>query len=309
MDTHNKLVECPICKNIDLSYLNGYQKLYLLKCSQCNFTFDQRVPTTNELSDHYNAYKYSHLRPITKETVISFNKLLDYFEQYRELGNMLDLSCGQGDFLAEAKKRNWNVYGSEYSEAATHLCRERGIKMHQGDLSTNIFNNIKFDVITSFEVIEHVNNPHTLMSLTNNKLRQKGIAYCTTPNFNSLLRYFEKDKFMMINFPEHLSYYTKASIRYLGRENNFKALTVKTTGIDIGRLIIKPQSTLRDENQTLSKDKETASYRKRYESVSENARKMVGSNLAGSLMKVVINYFLNIFGLGDTLKVFWIKSK
>ena len=54
--------------------------------------------------------------------------------------------------------------------------------------------------------------------------------------------------------------------------------------------------------------KETAAYRKRYESVSENARKMVGSNPAGSLYKIVINYFLPLFGLGDTLKALWVKN-
>ena len=48
------------------------------------------------------------------------------------------MGCGQGDFLVEAQKRNWNVYGAEYSAFAIKLCESRGIEMHQGDL-TKIF--------------------------------------------------------------------------------------------------------------------------------------------------------------------------
>ena len=134
-----KLTEYPICENIDLSYLKDYQKLYLFKCAKCNFVFDQRVPSSKELQDCYSINLYSDLKPVSKQTLNSFNKLLDFFEQYRDIGNILDLGCGQGDFLIEARKRNWNVYGSEYSSSATDLCEKRGITMHKGDLIKNIF--------------------------------------------------------------------------------------------------------------------------------------------------------------------------
>ena len=299
MNIQKKLTKCPICKNKNISYLKDYQKLYLMKCTNCKFIFDQRVPSAKELHDCYSGYTYSNIKPIPLMTKNSYSKLLDSFESFRKLGNILDLSCGQGDFLAEAKKRNWNVYGSEYSEAASKLCENRGIKMHQGDLSKNIFGETKFDVITSFEVIEHINNPNEFMSLINHKLQNKGIVYCTTPNFNSLLRYFEKDKFMMIDYPEHLSFYTQSSIKYLGKKNNFECLQVETTGLDIGRLFSSPKS---HDNADIT------AYRLKNDQVSENVRKMASSNLVGSLIKVLINYFLSVFGKGDTLKVFWIKT-
>ena len=91
--------------------MKDYEKLYLFKCAKCNFVFDQRVPSSKELHDCYSIYSYSDLRPVSKETLNSFNKLLDYFEQYRDIGNILDLGCGQGDFLIEARKRivdNWS---------------------------------------------------------------------------------------------------------------------------------------------------------------------------------------------------------
>ena len=275
-----KIIKCPICLNTKLSYLKDYEKLYLLKCAKCNFIFDQRVPSSKELNDCYSIYSYSTLRPVSKETINSFNKLLDYFEKYRDTGNILDIGCGQGDFLFEARKRNWNVYGSEYSQAATDLCEKRGIKMYKGHLTKNIFDNIKFDVISSFEVIEHINNPNDFMSLINHKLQENGLVYCTTPNFNSLLRNFEKDKFMMIAYPEHISFYTKHSIKYLGMKNNFKSLKVKTTGLDLGRLITSIKS---------NKNEDKSIYSKRdFGDVSDNVRQIANSNILVSFVKVII---------------------
>ena len=297
-----KLTECPICENKDLTYLKGYQKLYLFKCTKCNFVFDQRVPSSQELNDYYSLYSYSDLKPVSPQTLNSFNKLLDFFEQYRDIGNILDLGCGQGDFLVEARKRNWNVYGSEYSSSATDLCEKRGITMHKGDLIKNIFGNIKFDVITSFEVIEHINNPNDFMSVVNHKLQEKGLVYCTTPNFNSLLRYFEKDRFKMIVYPIHISFYTKASIKYLGKVNNFKSIKTQTTGLDIGRLInvMKP-----NKNENRSELNKHFHVRK---DITEYVRQIADKNLMMTFAIIIINFFLSMFGKGDTLKVFWMKK-
>jgi len=298
----NKLTECPVCENKSLSYLKGYQKLHLLKCKNCNFIFDERVPSSDELNDYYSQSKYSDLNHLSLQTLNSFNNLLDFFEQYKESGNILDLGCGQGDFLVEAKKRNWNVYGTEYSTSATGLCEKRGIKMFQGDLTKDIFDDIRFDVITSFEVIEHINNPNTFMSVVNQKLHENGLVYCTTPNFNSLLRYFEKDRFKMIVYPIHISFYTKASIKYLGNSNNFKLLKVKTTGLDIGRLINVIKSNKDENKQELNKHFHVR------KDITDGVRTLADKNFIVGLVKVIINYFLSIFGKGDTLKVFWIRK-
>ena len=53
-------------------------------------------------------------------------------------------------------------------------------------------------------------------------LRDEGIIYVTTPNFNSLLRYKLKSNYNVITFPEHLSYYTPKTLARLFITNSFK---------------------------------------------------------------------------------------
>ena len=297
----NLLSKCSVCGNHDLGYLKGYEKLFLLKCKKCDFVFDERVASPQELNDYYDAAN-STVKVVPDATINSFNKLLDFFEKYKGAGNILDLSCGQGDFLVEAKKRNWNVYGTEFSQSAINFCLERGITMHQDDLNKEIFGGMKFDVITSFEVIEHINNPNDFASLINHKLQDRGIAYCTTPNFNSLLRFFEKDRFKMIVYPVHISFYTKKSIKYLGKLNNLKSIKLKTTGLDLGRLVevFKPNK--------LENSPEPNKHFHANKEITEKVRMGADSSILIKFIKNVINFILSIVGAGDTLKVFWKKN-
>jgi len=297
---YNYLKACPVCDSYEFDTLKSFESQNLCKCKECSFVFDKRIPSKEELYEHYKVYAYSALKPISNETVKSYNRLLDEFEKYRDTGYILDMGCGQGDFLVEAKKRNWKVYGTEYSQAAVNLCKSRDIEMYQGDLDRDIFLDISFDIITSFEVIEHINTPQKMIEVVEKKLKLNGLFYCTTPNFNALLRYLEKDTFKMIIYPEHISFYTKKSLTFLGKKYNLKILKVLTTGIDIGRFIavIKPKK----ESQKVVNTQEMRAS-------NENIRDLAGSNRFMGMIKGIINFLLTLFGKGDTLKIYWIKNK
>ena len=95
------------------------------------------------------------------------------------------------------------------------ICSKKGIYMKKGVLNPKDYNSQEFDVITSFEVIEHINNPREELQNFYKILRKGGMVYCTTPNFNSLLRYRLKEKYNVICYPEHLSYYTPKTLKYV----------------------------------------------------------------------------------------------
>ena len=91
-------------------------------------------------------------------------------------------------------------------------------------------------MITSFEVIEHINNPKEEIQIFSSILRSGGGVYVTTPNFNSASRLYLKDKWNVIEYPEHLSYYTRKTLSYLFEKNNFKTVEFQTTGISLSRI-------------------------------------------------------------------------
>ena len=206
---------------------------------------------------------------------------------------MIDVGCGIGYFLEEAKKRGWEVYGTEFTDEAIEICSKKEIKMNKGALNPNNYDSQEFDVITSFEVIEHINNPQEELANFYKILRKGGLVYCTTPNFNSLLRYRLKEKYNVLCYPEHLSYYTPKTLKHIFEKEGFRTKSIKATGISLTRLKTSKSTS---NQELISKTSDDEIIRNRFE-----------NNVILKILKKSINWFLTFFGIGDALKGMFIK--
>ena len=283
---------CLICDSTKIIDLKKYDENFLVKCKECSFVFSKKIPSEKELENHYEGYsRNDYLSPIT---IKRYHELLDQFEKYRKTNKLLDVGCGIGYFLEEAKKRGWEVYGTEYTEEAIEICSNKGISMQKGVLTPSNYDLESFDIITSFEVIEHINNPREELNNFYKLLRKGGLVYVTTPNFNSILRYRLKSAYNVISYPEHLSYYTPKTLNKVFIQSGFKTKTITTTGFSFTRLKISKGIS----NQPIiSKQSDDEKIRNLAES----------SKLVGAL-KVTINQLLTFFGIGDNLKGWFIKE-
>lgn len=280
---------CLICVCGELKPLKNYKNHYLVKCHNCKFVFSQQIPTKEELDKCYG--NYSRKDYLSATTIKRYNELLDIFEKYRKTNRILDVGCGIGYFLDAAKDRGWEVYGTEYTEEAVKICIEKGINTMKGTLDVNNYSEGMFDVITSFEVIEHIYNPIEDIDKIKILLRQEGALYITTPNFNSIERYYLKSNYSVICYPEHLSYYTKGTLNYLLRSQGFKKIYIKATGISITRLRRNAQ------------DKHYISPT----SDDEKARNIFERNCFTKRIKGFINWFLSVTGIGNSIKGLYCK--
>ncbi len=289
---NKKHTKCLICSSNKLKKLERYSNNYLVKCNNCGLVFCEPIPSQQELNNYYKIYAYenNYYSPITKQRYI---ELLKKFEQFRVTNNLLDVGCGNGFFLEVAKNHGWNVYGTEYSEKAIEILQEKSIKAFKGELNTNNFKPETFDIITSFEVMEHINNPIEEVSKFNTLLRKGGVLYITTPNFNSISRNLLKEKWNIIGYPEHLTYYTINTINKLVKQNNFKLLSAKTTGFSISRF--KQSKSINNiSNNNLNSD--------------ESFREKLNKKGLMFYFVNIINFFLSLFRKGDTIKVLYIKK-
>jgi 2-polyprenyl-3-methyl-5-hydroxy-6-metoxy-1,4-benzoquinol methylase len=282
---------CLICQSKSLSQIDTVNEEALLKCNSCSFVFFKRIPTEQELTEHYAGYGTGFL--CSDITVKRYNELLDKMEPFRKTNRLLDVGCGAGFFLEQARKRGWEVFGVEFSDLSVSRCREKGIQMEKGVLDISNYELESFDVLTSFEVVEHINNPIEEFSKFNALLRKGGLLYVTTPNYKYIFKNKPRFKQLIITYPEHLSYYTPKTIRILGKLSGFKTEKILTTGIVL--------SDIRSKNQNkVLQDK------KMVEQV-EGLRERSESNTLLQLAKNFTNKFLTIFGIGDSLKAWFIK--
>ncbi|MBK9478512.1 MAG: class I SAM-dependent methyltransferase [Bacteroidetes bacterium] len=288
----SEFTACTVCGSNKIPELNGYEAAYLCKCSNCSFVFAKKIPSEGELIAHYETYPRTNT--ISAITIKRYNELLDSLEKFRKSNNLIDVGCGDGFFLETAKQRNWNVYGTEYTDHALKICKDKGIHMHQGKLDANNYAPDFFDVITSFEVIEHINNPREELQQFSKILRTGGAVYVTTPNFNSVSRFTLKNKWNVIEYPEHLSYYTQKTLSYLFRSANFSIDSFQTTGISLSRFQKSIGQATTSKPTGVSKD--------------EELRNKTETKLFYKLAKKLLNTMLTMLRAGDTLKGMFIKK-
>ena len=279
--------KCLLCDGARLITLENYRRDFLVKCRACDFVFSQKIPGLQELQEHYATYKRGG--SISEITIKRYNELLDGFDNYRKTNHLLDIGCGDGFFLETARQRGWKVYGTEYTGNAIAVCESKGIAMHRGPLDPENYEGITFDVITSFEVIEHINNPQPELKNMKQLLRPGGLLYITTPNFNSVSRYVFGQKWSVIEYPEHLCYYTSGTLGNFLNKNGFKKIRAETTGLHIGRF----RNSLHP-NQNHNAD--------------EVIREKAESKLIYRYLKMIINGFLRFTSKGDNLKVTYVKK-
>lgn len=164
MSDYQEFKRCLITNKKDLYPLKGYENNYLVKSKSSGFVFCSRIATEQELMDYYSSYPVGY-NADSEITRIRINELLDRFEPYRKTNRMLDVGCGPGLFLIEAKKRGWEVYGTEFTTEQINYLKKQGIKTSLGKLTPDNFEKESFDVIISSEVIEHINNPIEEMAM------------------------------------------------------------------------------------------------------------------------------------------------
>ena len=277
---------CVICESPHLRALRGYERAHLVRCRSCGMTFAGQIPTDEELSRQYADYGHEWID--SQLTRLRYRALLDSFERYRVTGRLLDIGCGAGYFLEEASAAGWEIHGTEYGDRAVAICREKGLAVEQAPILPETFEQASFDVITAFEVFEHVRDPRREAAMVAQWLRPGGLLYCTTPNFNAASRKVLRSSWNVIEYPEHLCYFTPRTLRSWLRRSGFRAVAVQSSGVSIGRLRAGLSAASAASGAPVAAD--------------ERMRTSIERSRGLRAAKAVVNAGLSATGSGDTLK-------
>jgi SAM-dependent methyltransferase len=127
----------------------------------------------------------------------------------KQKGNLLDVGCGNGVFLKEAQKIGFEVYGIDFDSKSIKVAKEKFGLKNTFVMSIKDFyfyakeQNLKFDVITFFEVLEHQDNPDEFIFYVKEILNPNGYIVGSLPNRNSTFAYFYRGKFDTNDLPPH----------------------------------------------------------------------------------------------------------
>ena len=137
----------------------------------------------------------------------------------RPPGRLLDVGCGMG-FLLSGVEEAWERHGVELSElAAGHAAEWGEIKL--GTLAEAAYSDHHFDVVVLYHVIEHVDDPESLICEVRRILRPDGLLILGTPNFDGAMARRFGDRFRLLDDATHVSLFSEDSMRRFLRDHGF----------------------------------------------------------------------------------------
>jgi len=188
------LVNCPACdqKEHDLFFKRaGYT---FLRCLNCETVYVSPRPTNEILSDYYlnslsDKFWSKSIYPETDKARLEFIvkprvvKVLSLCEQYQvPQQTLMDVGAGFGTFCLEVKnaERFNNIIAVEPIPSLAQSCRDKGLEVSE-DFTVNVQSQ-KVDVITAFELLEHLFDPKAYLHGLSSKIERGGLLFATTPN-------------------------------------------------------------------------------------------------------------------------------
>lgn len=237
----NENLTCPICNIEFLSkYYFSFKGYSIFTCPACYTRFC--IPFVDN-SNIYNSDFISKI-DLYLDTFNLDYKSIHELKPYIEIENkkVLDIGCGTGSFLEKLKDNN-EVLGLEISKSYEPYLIKKRITYKIGDLESNLAQlpDDYYDLITLWDVYEHLSNPPKILSIVKNKLSRNGIIINWTNNYDDFISLFAEMTYRL-SFGQ-LKYFMEQSFhRYGGHNYNFThsslELQYKNAGVKILNTII-----------------------------------------------------------------------
>jgi 2-polyprenyl-3-methyl-5-hydroxy-6-metoxy-1,4-benzoquinol methylase len=155
---------------------------------------------------------------------------LSEIRRYRgcKSGRLLEVGCGDGDFLVSAETEGWSVMGVEYSATA---CEKTGRRLKNGDVLCGELQTLRlpaeqFDLCVISDVIEHVRSPLDFLKEIYRVLKPGGALFIATPSMDSWSARLMRQKWMEFK-AEHLTYFDRHTLQTALFKSGFQDVIVE----------------------------------------------------------------------------------
>jgi 2-polyprenyl-3-methyl-5-hydroxy-6-metoxy-1,4-benzoquinol methylase len=234
-------VRCNICNSNEKEIISRADKGNIVRCKRCGLFYKTpRLPDKNEINKYksriYNNSFYNIENRAKKNIYIS---VLKKIENYK--GKMLDIGCSNGYFLTLARQRGWKPYGVEISDLFLKKAKDNlgedcvfGIPLREVKFPSNFF-----DVITMWDVLDHLMDPFEELMEIRRILRKEGLLVIRVRNmsFHILInRLFRKNLLGIVKKPAvfHLYGFNNQNIRILLNKAHFTKILIKNSKLTVG---------------------------------------------------------------------------
>ena len=233
---------CPLCgpeAKQELRY--NFDPFRVVACRECSLIFLSPRFKEEDILQFYQGQDYyapSHARQgyddyldLRAAWIKTFRRRLQVVKKYQPSGRILDIGCGPGFFLEAAREMGYDdLWGIDPSDYIVGVARKNfGEKILQGTLESDELKPASFDMLTAFDVFEHIYRPVEFLERAHQLLKPEGIFAFTTPNPESLLAKIFGKQWVSFKMPEHVFYWSPETARK-ALEEKFEILEIRRAG-------------------------------------------------------------------------------
>ncbi len=217
----NFFMKCYLCKSETNLFIhkNGYA---IYKCVSCGLArTDLKQKYSDFVEKHYNKgyftgdptrSAYINYKDDKQFILKNMHQFMSRVKAHKPKGKLLDVGCALGFFVELAKDTGYDAYGFDPSSYAVDEAKKLvgASRIKRGTISSVKYPKKSFDVITMFDVFEHLSDPGSDMQKLSTLLKDDGVMVIATGDTNSLLAKTLKRRWTFYIPPQHLFFFNKS---------------------------------------------------------------------------------------------------
>lgn len=226
---------CIMCNGVDSKAVFDELGVQVLRCTNCGHIF-----SSHTVDQHYDGFfGYEALQSDGHFWWGEAHRAMhdDFCRKFiaGRSGRLLDVGCGLGYFVkAVSSNPSWEVFGYEVSRQAFDFARD---SLHlqnvfHGKVEESNFDRESFDIITLWDVIEHIPDPDPLLSYLTRLLKPDGMLFMHSPNISVQLPKARLKKLIKgvredtpyLEARDHVNIYSMRTIKLLLERNGWSAI-------------------------------------------------------------------------------------
>jgi SAM-dependent methyltransferase len=228
---------CPVCGQASAKEwlrapdrFHGREQSYtLVRCPACSLVWLSHPPRSGEMHAHYTDAYHKKISTAGENSPGRWGFRKEALAQYKQSGALLDLGCSSGSFLDFMRSDSWKLFGIEMSAECARIAESRsGAQVFVGNILDAPFPRESFDVITCFDVFEHLYEPRRVMAKVAEWLKPGGIFYVLVPNVDSAEGRVFGSYWHGLELPRHLFHYSPASLKFLAESAGLREVSLET---------------------------------------------------------------------------------
>ena len=221
----HETIDCPVCTGHSFSPLFTKQEESFVSCDGCGLMLINPPPEMQQVEQTYDSdYSDHYIKKADKKLKRCRQWVARVKKRYQQSGRWLDVGCSAGFVVAAAKQAGFDAFGVEVEAAAVRYASGvlKLANVRVGTLEEQNYPDQHFDVISMYDVIEHVPDLNRVVAELRRIIKPDGVIEIRTPD----LRHWQTPKDLSdwkeVKPSEHLYYFDAKTLTQLFANHELK---------------------------------------------------------------------------------------